>query len=197
MKTRHKISIITLAILVVGIVMYIMIPFLKFERIYVFRELVTPDDKTGIFMDRVIAYNHYIYVYKGMAFDEIPCHSDEGKKHTLGIKFNWDNSISISENGKETILKIDSVDFQPTLAYGAAFMGDRRFAFEPYASDEFFEGISFYDTQQMNDSIPYSITLYRQQESLANGPNRYAFELYINNNHLSTGNRDNGHFFEY
>ena len=176
MKTKHKISIITFAILVVGIVMYITIPFLKFERIYVFREFVTPD---------------------GMAFDEIPCYGDGGKKHTFNIKFNWDNSISISDNKKETILKIDSVDFQPTLAYGAVFMGDRRFAFEPYASDEFFEGISFYDTQQKNDSIPYSITLYRQQESLTNGPQRYAFELYLNNNHLSTGNKDNGHFFEY
>ena len=197
MKTKHKISIITLAILVVGIVMYIMIPFLKFERIHVFRELVTPDDKTGIFIDRVIAYNHYIYVYKGMAFDGIPCYGDDGKNHTISIKFNWDNSISISENEKRIILRIDSVDFEPTLSYGLAYIRDNKFAVEPVDADEFFEGISFYDTQQKNDSIPYSITLYRQQESLVNGPNRYAFELYINNNHLSTGNQDNGHFFEY
>ena len=106
MKTKYKISVTTLAILVVCIVIYIVIPFLKFERIHVYRELVTPDDKTGIFLDHIRAYNHYIYVYKGMSFNEIPFHGDDNKNHTISIKFNWDYSISIFENEKEIMAEI-------------------------------------------------------------------------------------------
>lgn len=197
MKIKHIISIATFVTLIVGMVIYMTIPFSKLEQIHVFREDVTPDDKVGVFIDRFLAYNHYIYVYKGMSFNEIPCYGNDGKKYTFNIKFNWDNSISIYVNDKKNILYIDSVDFKPTLSYGLAYMRGNILAVKPVADDEFFEGISFCDTQQKNDSIPYSITLYRQQKSLPNGPNRYAFELYINNNHLSTGNKKNGHFFEY
>ena len=44
MKTRHKIALAAFAILVVGIVAYITIPFPKFEQIDV-RAYTTPDDK--------------------------------------------------------------------------------------------------------------------------------------------------------
>ena len=66
MKTKYKIVLVAFTILVVGIVMYITLPFPKFEQIQVFRAISTPDDKKGIFLDRLYAYNHYNYVHKGI-----------------------------------------------------------------------------------------------------------------------------------
>lgn len=189
MKTKHKISLVILGILIVGVVTYITIPFSKLEQIHVFREDVTPDDKAGVFIDRLVAYNHYSYVYKGVSFDDIPCYNNDGGTFTINIRFNWDNSITISENNKDITLNIDSIDFEPTLSYGVVPDFNDR--------DYFFENISFFDTQQMCDSIPSSIVLYRQTRSLRNGPHRYGFELFVNNHHLSTGNKHNKHIFEY
>jgi len=211
MKTRYKIALAAFTILVVGIVMYITLPFPKFEQIQVFRAISTPDDKKGIFLDRLYAYNHYNYVHKGMSFREIPCYSGDGSKHILDIKFNWDNSISISERDKTTTLHIDSIDFEESLSYGIAHLVGNEYRFEIVPEDAFFESISFYDSKQICDSVsymvcdskqrcdsvPYMITLYRQKRSLPNGPRRYGFELYIDNQRLSTGNMQNEHVFEY
>ena len=180
MKTRHKIALVAFTILVVGIVMYITLPFPKFEQIDV-RDYTIPDDKKSTFRFRLYAYNHYTYVHKGMSFSEIPCYSNDGSKHILDIKFNWDNSISISEKDHKTILHIDSIHFERTLLYGLEHDSDKEY---------FFENISFIDTQQMCDSMPSSIVLYRQKRDLCNGPRRYGFELFINNQNLTTGNEN-------
>ncbi len=129
MKTRHKIALAAFAILVVGIVAYITIPFPKFEQIDV-RAYTTPDDKKSTFRFRLYAYNHYTYVHKGMSFREIPCYSSDGSKHILDIKFNWDNSISISEKDHKTILHIDSIHFERTLLYGLEHDSDKEYFFE-------------------------------------------------------------------
>ena len=181
MKTTYKIALAAFITLVVGIVMYTTLPFPKFGQIHVFRADITPEDKKGIFIDRLYAYNHYIYVHKGMSFREIPCYSDDGSKHILDIKFNWDNSISISEKDHKTILHIDSIHFERTLLYGLEHDSDKEY---------FFENISFIDTQQMCNSMPSSIVLYRQKRDLCNGPRRYGFELFINNQNLTTGNEN-------
>ena len=197
MKTRHKIALAAFATLVVGIVTYTAIPFPKFGQIHVFRADITPEDKKGIFMDRLYAYHHYTYVHKGMSFREIPCYSDDGSKHILDIKFNWDNSISISEKDHKTILHIDSIHCERTLSYGIGYLVGNEYVFEDVPKEAYFESISFHDSKQICDSVPYSITLLRQKRSLPNGPKRYGFRLYIDKKHLSTGNMQNEHVFEY
>jgi hypothetical protein len=196
MKTRNKIALAAFITLVVGIVMYTTLPFPKFGQIHVFRADITPEDKKGIFIDRLYAYNHYIYVHKGMSFREIPCYSDDGSKHILDIKFNWDNSISISEKDHKTILHIDSVSYERELSYGIGYLVGDEYIFEDVPDEAFFESISFHDSQQICDSVPYTITLLRQKRSLPNGPKRYGFELYIDNKRLITGKGDRP-FFNY
>ena len=209
MKTRNKIALAAFAILVVGIVMYITLPFPKFEQIDV-RAYSSLNDKKGTFRFRLYAYNHYTYVHKGMSFREIPCYSGDGSKHILDIKFNWDNSISISEKDHKTILHIDSVSYERTLSYGIGYLVGNEYVFEDVPEEAYFESISFYDCKQICDSVPYSIydselmyysvpymiTLYRQKRSLPNGPKRYGFELYIDNQRLVTGKGDKP-FFTY
>ena len=197
MKTRNKIALAVFVTLVVGIVMYITLPFPKFEQIQVLRAISTPEDKKGIFLDRLYAYNHYNYVHKGMSFREIPCYSGDGSKHILDIKFNWDNSISISEKDHKTILHIDSIYCKRQLSYDVVDHVGNDCILVIIPEEALFESISFYDSKQKYDSIPYSITLYRQKRSLPNGPKRYGFRLYIDKKHLSTGNKQNEHFFEY
>ena len=196
MKTRNKIALAAFITLVVGIVAYITIPFPKFEQIDV-RDYTAPSDKKGTFRFRLYDYNHYIYVHKGMSFREIPCYSGDGSKHILDIKFNWDNSISISEKDHKTILHIDSVHCERTLSYSFAYLVGNEYHLEDVPEDAFYESISFYDSKQICDSVPYSITLLRQKRSLPNGPKRYGFRLYIDKKHLSTGNKQNEHVFEY
>ena len=196
MKTRNKIALAAFITLVVGIVMYTTLPFPKFEQIDV-RAYTTPDDKKGTFRFRLYAYNHYIYVHKGMSFREIPCCSSDGSKHIIDIKFNWDNSISISEEDHKIILHIDSVSYERRLSYSIAYLVGNEYHFDPVPEEAFYESISFYDCKQICDSVPYMITLYRQKRSLPNGPKRYGFELYIDNQRLSTGNMQNEHVFEY
>ena len=195
MKTRNKIALAAFITLVVGIVMYTTLPFPKFEQIDV-RDYTIPDDKKGTFRFRLYDYNHYIYVHKGMSFREIPCYSGDGSKHILDIKFNWDNSISISEKDHKTILHIDSIHCERTLSYGIGYLVGNEYVFEDVPKETYFESISFYDSKQMCDSVPYSITLYRQKRSLPNGPKRYGFELYIDNQRLVTGKGDKP-FFNY
>ena len=195
MKTRHKIALAAFAILVVGIVAYITIPFPKFEQIDV-RDYTAPSDKKGTFRFRLYDYHHYTYVHKGMSFREIPCYSDDGSKHILDIKFNWDNSISISEKDHKTILHIDSIHCERTLSYSFAYLVGNEYHLEDVPEDAFYESISFYDSKQICDSVPYSITLLRQKRSLPNGPKRYGFELYIDNQRLVTGKGDEP-FFNY
>lgn len=197
MKRKHKILITILGILIASIVIYSTVPFLNFRQTHIYNE----DDKIGVFIARLTAYIHFIDVYKGASFNEIPCHDIDGTKHTINIKFNWDNSISISENEKVIVLHIDSVCFEPTLSYGSGYDIDGEMVLEDIPDDEgyYFESLSFFDTRQMNhsDSTFYSITLNKQKSSLLNGPRRYGFELNIYDTHLSTGNMDNGHIFEY
>ena len=131
-----------------------------------------------------------------MSFREIPCYSKDGSKHILDIKFNWDNSISISERDKTTTLHIDSIDFEESVSYSTGYHVGNEYRFEIIPEDAFFESISFYDSKQEYDSIPYSITLYRQKRSLPNGPNRYGFKLYINKKRLISGKGDRP-FFNY
>jgi hypothetical protein len=197
MKTIHKISLATISILVVCLVGFVTIPFPKFEQMSVLRSVLTPDDKKGIFLERLWTYNHYKYVHKGMSFTDIPCYSNDGSNHVVDIRFNWDNSISVTEKDNKTILHIDSISIEKTLSYGAAYMIDGELRVEPVQDDEFFESISFYDSKQVYDSIPYSVTLFRQERSLPNGPHRYGFELYINKKLLRTGNEEKRHIFEY
>ena len=196
MKTKHKIALAAFAILVVGIVAYITIPFPKFEQIDV-RDYTAPSDKKGTFRFRLYDYHHYIYVHKGMSFREIPCYSDDGSKHILDIKFNWDNSISISEKDHKTILHIDSVHCERKLSYCIGYLVGDEFHCVDVPDEACYESISFYDSKQICDSVPYSITLLRQKRSLPNGPKRYGFRLYIDKKHLSTGNKQNEHVFEY
>ena len=210
MKTRNKIALAIFVTLVVGIVMYITLPFPKFEQIDV-RAYTSLNDKKGTFRFRLYAYNHYIYVHKGMSFREIPCYSGDGSKHILDIKFNWDNSISISEKDHKTILHIDSVSYERKLSYGIGYLVGNEYVFEDVPKETYFESISFYDckqicdsvpysiydSKQMCDSVPYMITLYRQKRSLPNGPKRYGFELYIDNLRLISGNNLDKPFFTY
>ena len=197
MKTIHKISLATISILVVCLVGFVTIPFPKFEQMSVLRSVLTPDDKKGIFLERLWTYNHYKYVYKGMSFTDIPCNSDDGSKHVVDIRFNWDNSISVTEKDNKTILHIDSISIEKTLSYCFGYLIDGEYRFEHVPEDAYFESISFYDSKQVYDSIPYSVTLYRQERSLPNGPHRYGFELYINKKFLRTGNAEDEHVFEY
>ena len=198
-KSIHKKFMLLLALvfLVIGIVAYATIPFPKFEQISTLKSVLTPDDKTGIFFERLSAYNHYKYVHKGMTFNKIPCYSNDGRAHVIDIKFNWDNSISISENARKTTLHIDSIDFESTLSYRIGSWIDHEYVFERVPEEAYFESISFYDSKQVYDSIPYSVTIFRQKRSLPNGPQRYGFELYINKKLLRTGNKKNEHIFEY
>ena len=48
-----------------------------------------------------------------------------------------------------------------------------------------------------SDSTFYSITFFKQNSSLPNGPKRYGFGLNVSNIRLLTGNKENGHVFEY
>ena len=75
MRIRHKISFTAFFILVIGIIAYITIPFSRLEQIHVFRQDGAPDDKIGIFIDRLLVYNHYLYVYKGVSFNDLQCYS--------------------------------------------------------------------------------------------------------------------------
>ena len=197
MKTKYMLLLVILLSLVIGIITYITIPFPKFEQISVFKLGVFPDDKTNVFFERLSAYNHYKYVHKGMTFNKIPCYSNDGRAHVIDIKFNWDNSISISENARKTTLHIDSIDFESTLSYRIGSWIDHEYVFERVPEEAYFESISFYDSKQVYDSIPYSVTIFRQKPSLPNGPHRYGFELYINKKFFRTGNKDNEHIFEY
>ena len=189
MEMKKKVLLSTFVIFIVGLIAYITIPFSRFEQIHIWYQDFSSDQKTKLFLDRLWAYNHFRYVHKGASFNELQCYSKEGGRYTVSIKFNWDNTITVSENEQEITLNIDSIDFEPELCYGVVpdFNND----------DYFFESISFFDTKQMCcDSLPSSIALFRQTKALLNGPHRYGFELYINNHKLSTGNEQKEHIFE-
>lgn len=186
MKLKYKISIG--AIIAIGVIAYLTIPFAKLEQLRGFGFGMNPWD-SGKFINRVVAYTNFIYVHKGASFNDLPCYSDDGRDYKVNIKYNWNNTINISENGKNITLHADSIHFESVLTYG--FLSDYR------DKDLYFESIAFYDTSQVHDSIPYSVTLFRQTSALRNGPQRYGFRLFVNKHKLSTGNKTNEHVFEY
>ena len=184
---KKKVLLSTFVIFIVGLIAYMTIPFSRFEQIWY------PDfgtyTKTKLFLERLWAYNHFSYVYKGLSFNELQCYSKEGGRYSVSIEFNWDNTITVSENEQEITLNIDSIDFKPELSY--IEVPDLN------NDDYFYECISFFDTKQMYcDSLPSSVVLFRQTKALLNGPHRYGFELYINNHKLFTGYEPEGHIFE-
>ena len=83
MKRKHKILITILGILIASIVIYSTVPFLNFRQTHIYNE----DDKIGVFIARLTAYIHFIDVYKGASFNEIPCHDIDGTTHTINITF--------------------------------------------------------------------------------------------------------------
>lgn len=200
MKKIYIIIIVTLITFAISLVMYMTIPFLKLKQLHVIQE-TTPSDKVGILINRFFAYNHFMYVTKGASFNDISCYGDDGRNHTINIKLNWDNSICITGKEIEMVLHVDSVFFEPKLSYGYGYDLDGEMILEDNPEDEgyYFESLTFFDTNQMNssDSTFYSITFFKQNSSLLNGPKRYGFGLNVSNIRLLTGNKENGHVFEY
>ena len=142
MEMKKKVLLSTFVIFIVGLMAYITIPFPKFEQIHIRFQELNSDEKIIIFLDRLWAYNNFSYVYKGASFNELQCysHSKEGGRYNVSIKFNWDNTITVSENEQEITLNIDSIAFKPLLSYGE--VPDLN------NDDYFYECISFFDEME-------------------------------------------------
>lgn len=149
-----------------------------------------------IFCERLSLYCRCLFITKGKTFDNIRCSGENGKFHNLSLKFNWDNSITVTVDDTMYKIDVDSIVIHPEMYKGYVTEGavkgyaswetngkvvvDSMYFYHP-SDEEYFVGIEFFDKKGNKVNID------KQQSSLPHGRQRYAFDFSINGTELWTG----------
>jgi hypothetical protein len=148
------------------------------------------------FVVRMYLYPNCYFITKGSTFENVSCNDDNDNIHNVSLKFNWDNSITITVDSKLYSIEVDSISLHPGMYKGyvteGAVMGytswetngkvvvDSMYVYHP-SDEEYFVRIEFFDKKGNKAAID------RQQSSLPHGRQRYAFDFSINGKELWTG----------
>ncbi len=144
-----------------------------------------PPDKTEELLKYLEVYPLCWFIHKGDTYSNIPfLYNDTINKYKMDIKFNWDNSVTISDGTNKFDLHVNRIWVEPLL-----------FPFSDYdplklheTDDSLFAGIFMYDDKDNE------IDIYRQNRKLALGGKRVGFRIKINGKVYVTGAKERFHY---
>lgn len=139
------------------------------------------DEKILKFKTRIELYPICWFIHKGDTYSDIPFLDMDSVPYRRSIKFNWDNSVTISEDSLKYDLYVKKVVIRPQLF---PFSDDEY----PYrlheTEDSLFSVVSMYD--EKNNEID----IYRQNKSMPYKGKRVGFRIKIDGKVLVTGAKE-------
>ena len=131
----------------------------------------TYHDNTEDFFDFIEIYPLCWFIHKGDTYSDIPfLYNDTIHKHKMDIKFNWDNSVTISEGDHKHDIHVNKVLIEPKLYP----FSDNDYPFKHHETyDSLFVGIF------MIDNSKNEIDIYRQKSSMPYKGRRVGFRIVI------------------
>ena len=125
---------------------------------------------------RIQRYPDCWFIHKGDTYTDIPFHDEDSIQRNMNIKFNWDNTITISEGAYKYNINVDKVKITPGMYHPAD-----TFSLIPETDDSIFVGILFLDNKKNG------IEVLRQKKTLPYRGRRIAFRIIENKKVYSTG----------
>ena len=125
---------------------------------------------------RIELYQISSFIHKGDAYTDIPFHDENGIQRIMNIKFNWNNTITVSKGSNKYDINVDKIEFEPEMYHPAD-----EFSLIPETDDSVFVGILFLDNKKNG------IEVLRQKKTLPYGGRRIAFRIIENKKVYSTG----------
>ena len=133
-------------------------------------------------------YPNCWFIHKGDVYSEIPLLYGNSAPDTVDIRFNWDNSITVSKDAYRYDLHVDSVVLKPELypfkpkLYPDVYDSDDYYPLKYHETDDsLFAGAFFYDKYKNE------ITIYRQKSMIPYGGRRVGFFIRIDGKECLTG----------
>ena len=133
-------------------------------------------------------YPNCWFIHKGDVYSEIPLLYGNSAPDTVDIRFNWDNSITVSKDAYRYDLHVDSVVLKPELypfkpkLYPDVYDSDDYYPLKYHETDDsLFAGVFFYDKYKNE------ITIYRQKSMIPYGGRRVGFFIRIDGKECLTG----------
>ncbi|MEE3384078.1 MAG: hypothetical protein VZR36_03220 [Prevotella sp.] len=128
-------------------------------------------DKLQEHLERLRIYPSCWFIHKGDIYSDIPfLYNDTIHTHKMDIKFNWDNSVTISEGDHKHDIHVNKVLIEPKLYP----FSDNDYPFKHHETyDSLFVGIF------MIDNSKNEIDIYRQKSSMPYKGRRVGFRIVI------------------
>ena len=150
-------------------------PFIQFKNINVAwsvgRSNGSMHDKTLEFITRIQQYPSCWFIHKGDKYTNIPLlENDTIPVRKVDIRFNWDNSITITEGINRFDLHVNKVEIWPELFP----FSDNDYPLKMHENDDsLFAGIL------MSDNNNSDIVIYRQKSAMPYKGKRVGFRINI------------------
>ena len=180
--TRHaKILLLVASIFFIAVCLLCYLPFVQLRDIDLSEyfsghfDIDTHDKIFGLKV-RIQRYPCCWFIHKRDTYTDIPFHGEDSIQRNMNIKFNWDNTITISEGAYKYNINVDKVKITPEMYHPA-----NEFSLIPETDDSIFVGILFLDNKKNG------LEVLRQKKRLPYGGRRVAFRFVKDEKVYSTG----------
>lgn len=172
-KKTIWISVVTITFIAIIVLCYI--PFIQMKNMDVSRNVGfyfdnSFQDKLQEHLERLRIYPICWFIHKGDVYPDIPLLDQDSIPQIMTIKFNWNNSVTISEGDHKHDIHINKVLIEPKLYP----FSDNDYPFKHHETDDsLFVGIF------MIDNSKNEIDIYRQKSSMPYKGRRVGFRIVI------------------
>ncbi len=172
-KKTIWISVVTITFIAIIVLCYI--PFIQMKNMDVSRNVGfyfdnSFQDKLQEHLERLRIYPICWFIHKGDVYPDIPLLDQDSIPQIMTIKFNWNNSVTISEGGHKHDIHVNKVLIEPKLYP----FSDNDYPFKHHETDDsLFVGIF------MIDNSKNEIDIYRQKSSMPYKGRRVGFRIVI------------------
>ena len=127
-------------------------------------------DKLQEHLERLRIYPICWFIHKGDVYPDIPLLDQDSIPQIMTIKFNWNNSVTISEGDHKHDIHVNKVLIEPKLYP----FSDNDYPFKHHETDD-----SLFVRIFMIDNSKNEIDIYRQKSSMPYKGRRVGFRIVI------------------
>lgn len=138
-------------------------------------------DRIQVQLTRFQLYPNCWFIHKGDMFTDIPLLDKNGIKYKMNIKFNWDNSVTISKATTIYNLHVNRIEIRPQLYP----FSDDDYPYKLHETED-----SLFSVVAMYDEKKNEIDIYRQKKTMPYNGKRIGFRLKIDGKVLVTGAKE-------
>lgn len=138
-------------------------------------------DRIQVQLTRFQLYPNCWFIHKGDMFTDIPLLDKNGIQYKMNIKFNWDNSVTISKATTIYNLHVNRIEIRPQLYP----FSDDDYPYKLHETED-----SLFSVVAMYDEKKNEIDIYRQKKTMPYNGKRIGFRLKIDGKVLVTGAKE-------